>query len=396
MIERQAIASRLDAALRRFPVVALVGPRQCGKTTLARTLLSPTSSNYFDLERPTDEARLKEPMLALEPLKGLVVLDEVQHAPEVFRVLRVLADERPLRRRILVLGSASPALLRQGSESLAGRIHVIEMSGFTGEECGAGKLDRRWFRGGLPRSFLARSDADAAMWLDQFIDTVTRRDIPALESRIPDAQAKRLLAMIAHYHGQTLNVAVIAAAIGLSAPTVRRYIDLLTDLFHVRQLRPWHENLAKRQVRSPKIYIRDSGMLHRLIGIPTADELLRNPRLGASWEGLVIEEIASRAPADEVHWWATHQGAELDLLLLRGGRRYGVEIKRSDAPGMTKSIEIARTDLGLERVTIVAPVPHAYDVADGVRVVPFADVVAEPTIVVGGERGRRRRPGANS
>lgn len=330
-------------------------------------------------------------MLALGPLRGLVVLDEVQHAPEIFRVLRVLADERPLRRRILVLGSASPALLRQSSESLAGRIHVIEMAGFTAEESGAQKLDRRWFRGGLPRSFLARSDADAMTWLEQFIDTVARRDVHALESRVPDAQTRRLFAMIAHYHGQTLNLAAIAGSTGLSAPTVRRYIDLLTDLFHVRQLQPWHENVAKRQVRTPKAYIRDSGILHRLLGISTPDDLLRNPRLGASWEGLVIEEIIARVPHEGAYFWATHQGAELDLLLLRSGRRYGVEVKRSDSPGMTNSIEIARTDLGLERTSIIAPVPHAYDVADRVRVIPFGDVVADPALVVGGGPRRARR-----
>lgn len=399
MISRSDLATEVDRALAKHPVVALVGPRQCGKTTLARTRLDPRSENYFDLERPADAQRLRDPMLAIQPLRGLVVIDEVQHAPEVFRSLRVLADERPLRRRVLVLGSASPTLLQQTSESLAGRVRVVEMGGFTLRECGDRPVERRWLRGGLPRAYLARSARDSMEWLDEFIDTIARRDIPSFGLRLAATESRRLLSMLAHYHGQTLNASSIAKSLGISPPTVRSYVDLLMDLFHVRQLQPWHANVAKRQVRSPKILIRDSGMLHRLLAIGGMAQLLRDPRLGASWEGFVIEEILAglraRRFGGEAYWWSTHQEAELDLLLVEGRRRVGVEIKRSDAPGMTRSIAIAMEDLELEAVTIVAPVEVGYDVAAKVRVVPFSEIAARPELVLEGPRSTgapRRRP----
>lgn len=389
MLDRDELTATITRSIKQFPVVALVGPRQCGKTTIARTLVPPGGPNYFDLERSIDVRRVEDPMLAFAPLKGLVVIDEVQHAPEIFKVLRVMADERPRRRRFLVLGSASPALLKQTSESLAGRICVVEMAGFTLTECGA-DIDRRWHRGGMPRAWLARTDAEAMTWLREFVDTIAQRDVPAFDSRIPALQIHRLLSMLAHYHGQTLNASAIAASLGVSPPSVRRYADLLTDMFHIRQLQPWHENLSKRQVKAPKLLIRDTGVLHHLLGAQSRAQLLRDPRLGASWEGLVIEELLARAKHESAYWWATHQGAELDLMLFSKGLRFGVEVKRSDAPGMTRSIATALSDLKLERVTIVAPVAHAYDVAERVGVVPFADVIRDPDLVVAAQP--RKRP----
>ena len=290
-LQRRELADTVSGALTRFPVVALVGPRQCGKSTLARTLVKPDSEHYFDLERPDDLRRLSDPMTVLQRLRGTIVLDEVQRAPELFPVLRVLSDERPLRRRLLVLGSASPQLLRQSSESLAGRLRVIEMSGFTLDECGRKRTERRWLRGGFPNSFLAHDDRGAFEWLHAFLRSIAERDLPGEDARLDATAITRLLAMLAHYHGKTLNVSAIASSLGINGPTVRRYVDLLTGLFHLRQLQPWTENMAKRQVRSPKLIYRDSGVFHELLGVRSMAELERHPSLGASWEGFVIEEI---------------------------------------------------------------------------------------------------------
>jgi len=372
MITRPQELGRIRRALKRSRVVALIGPRQCGKTTLARQIVPPDSPNYFDLEDPTSLARLAEPMTSLSTLRGVVVIDEVQRRPDLFPVLRVLADRKPLRARFLILGSASPALLRQSSESLAGRAETIPLSGFSLAEAGAKQQNRHWLRGGFPRAFLASSNADSLAWRRQFIQTFVERDLPQLGINIPAQAMLRFWTMAAHYHGNIWSAAEPARSLGISEPTVRRYLDALTGLFMVRQLQPWHENLGKRQVKSPKIYVRDSGLLHQLLGIRTDKELLSHPKCGASWEGYAVEEALKHFQPDEAYFWATHQGAELDLLLFKDGRRLGVEIKRMDAPTLTPSMRIALENLRLDRLVILYPGSTRYALAKRVEVLPLA------------------------
>ena len=376
MISRPDALNAVRAALRRSRVVALIGPRQCGKTTLAREVVDATSGNYFDLEDPASLARLAEPMTALAPLKGVIVIDEIQRRPDLFPVLRVLADRRPARSRLLILGSASPELLRQSSESLAGRLETIELAGFSRKEAGQGALQRLWLRGGFPRSYLARSAQDSMLWRRQFIQTFLERDIPLSGSRVAPTALHRFWSMLAHYHGQIWNSAEPARSLGTSEPTVRHYLDLLSGLFMVRQLPPWHENLAKRQVKAPKVYVRDTGLLHALLGLASAAQLLGHPKAGASWEGFVVEEVLRLARPDQAYFWATHQGAELDLLLIKGGRKYGVEIKRQDAPTLTSSMRISLDDLGLHSLAVVYPGSRAYRLAPRITAVPFDELSA--------------------
>lgn len=371
MIARIRLLSHVKQALRRSPAVSLLGPRQCGKTTLARMLLAPDSENYFDLERPTSLRRLDDPETALGELRGLVVIDEVQRRPELFPILRVLIDRTRSPARFLLLGSASPALLRQSSESLAGRIEVIETAGFTVEEIGQKHSDRLWLRGGFPRSFVATSESRSFSWREEFIRTFLEQDVPQLGIRVPSPQLQRFWTMLAHYHGQIWNAAEPATSLGLSQPTVRSYLDLMTSVYMIRQLHPWHENLAKRQVKAPKIYVRDSGLLHALLGLRTRRDLLTHPKLGASWEGLVIEQLLRAVEPDQAYFWATHQGAELDLLMMRGSRRVGVEVKRSDAPSLTPSMRIALNDLQLDKLWVIYPGQQRYDLNDRVTVIPF-------------------------
>lgn len=372
MIVRPQELGQVRRALKRSRVVALIGPRQCGKTTLARQIVPLDSPNYFDLEDPTSLARLAEPMTSLSTLRGVVVIDEVQRRPDLFPVLRVLADRKPLPARFLILGSASPALLRQSSESLAGRAETIPLSGFSLAEVGAKQQNRHWLRGGFPRAFLARSNVDSLAWRRQFIHTFVERDLPQLGINIPAQAMLRFWTMVAHYHGNIWSAAEPARSLGVSGPTVRRYLDALTGLFMVRQLQPWHENLGKRQVKSPKIYVRDSGLLHQLLGIRTDKELLSHPKCGASWEGYAVEEALKHFRPDEAYFWATHQGAELDLLLFKDGRRLGVEIKRMDAPTLTPSMRIALENLRLDRLVILYPGGTRYALAKRVEVLPFA------------------------
>lgn len=389
MLRRTELISRIRAGLRRSRVVALVGPRQCGKTTLAQQIVRAESPNYFDLEDPAGLARLAEPVTALSGLKGTIVLDEVQRRPDLFPVLRVLADRKPLPARFLVLGSASPALLRQTSESLAGRLEVIEIAGFSLPEVGPGALERHWQRGGLPLSFLARSQADSVVWRRQFVSTFLERDLPQLGITVPAEALRRFWTMLAHYHGQLWNAAEPARSLGVAEATVRRYLDLLAGAYMIRQLKPWHENLSKRQVKAPKVYVRDTGLLHALLGVHTEGQLLAHPKSGASWEGYAIEETIRAIQPDETYFWATHQGAELDLLLFKDGRRLGVEAKRADAPVLTRSIRIALEDLKLERLAVLYPGSRRYALSECVAVVPIA-AVAE------GMRGifpRSKRPG---
>lgn len=377
MISRSSYEAEVQRALRRAQVVALLGPRQSGKTTLARGIVARESGRYFDLEDPVTLALFDQPMVALSKLRGTVVIDEVQRRPELFPVLRVLADRRPLPAKFLVLGSASPALLRQSSESLAGRIETILLSGFTVAEVGAEAIGRHWLRGAFPRSYLARSTADSFVWRKEFIRTYLERDLPELGIRVPSVAMQRFWTMVAHVHGRIWRSSDPARSLGLSEPTVRRYLDILTELFLVRQLQPFHQNLAKRQVRSPKVYVRDSGLLHELLGVRTEAQLLSHPGLGSSWEGYVIEQLLAVVRPDEAYFWATYQGAELDLLCIQRGKRIGVEIKRADAPVLTPSMRIAREDLGLDALIVFYPGDREYELAGDVAVIPVARL-AEP------------------
>lgn len=389
MLDRSAL-SAIRTALRRSPVVALIGPRQCGKTTLARQIVSAGSPNYFDLESPVSVSRLAQPMTGLEDLKGVVVLDEIQRRPDLFPVLRVLADRKPSPARFLVLGSASPALLKQSSETLAGRIEVITMSGFALPEVGVAALDRHWLRGGFPKSFLARSNADSYKWREQFVRTFVERDMPQLGTRVGAVALLRFWTMLAHYHAQIWNAAEPARSLGVSEPTVRHYLDLLTDVFMVRQLPPWHENLAKRQVKAPKILLRDAGILHQLLGIRDARELLGHPKAGASWEGYATEQVLHVVQPDAAYFWATYAGAELDLLLFKSGRRLGVEVKRADAPTLTPSMRTAMHDLKLEQLVVLYPGKSRYQIGERVFAVPLASLASGSLQGVFPRIGRRR------
>lgn len=375
LLDRPDPLGHLLDALRRSRVVALLGPRQCGKTTLARQIVPVDSPNYFDLEDPASLARLDEPMTALSGLVGVVAIDEIQRRPNLFPVLRVLADRESDPARFLILGSAAPDFLRQPAESLAGRLETVVLRGFSLNEVGVTQQPVHWLRGGFPRSYLAGTDVDSAAWRRSFIAALLERDLPMLGLNTTPQLLRRFWVMLAHLHGQTWNGAELARALAVSQPTVRRYLDILEGVFMVRVLAPWHSNVMKRQVRSPKVYVRDSGLLHSLLGVLDQKGLLESPRIGASWEGYVIEELLARIEPDEAYFWGTHAGAELDLLVLKNGRRLGVECKRSDAPRMTPSMRAALTDLDLDRLYVVYPGMRRYDLADNVTVVPLAQVV---------------------
>lgn len=375
MIKRDHYKEQIERALNRSRAAALLGPRQCGKTTLARQFVDLDSPNYFDLEDTSSLIGLADPKTALAPLKGLVVIDEAQRRPEIFPILRVLLDRTPLPAQFLILGSASPDLRKQSSESLAGRLELIEMDGFNLSEVGEKKVDALWTRGGFPLSFLAKNDADSFAWRSSFIKTFLERDLREQGIDVPVVALHRFWTMLAHSHGQIWNAAPIAASLGLSQPTIRRYLDILTSLFMVRQIQPWYANIKKRQVKAPKIYIRDTGILHSLLNIKTEAELPRHPACGASWEGFVIEEIVHAVEPDDVYYWATHQGAEIDLVLFKGGKMYGIEIKRQDAPTMTPSMRIALEDLKLEHIAVVYPGAKRYELHKKISAVPFQQVV---------------------
>lgn len=374
MIPRNELMERLSDSLRRSKVVALIGPRQCGKTTLAREFVPPESPNYFDLEDPASLMRLEEPMTALSGLRDLVVVDEVQRHPGLFPVLRVLADRQPLPARFLILGSASPTLIRQVSESLAGRIETVSISGFNLAELGTSAQPLHWLRGGFPPSYLADTESDSIAWRKNFIQTFLERDIPQWGINAPPITLFRFWTMLAHYHGQIWNAAEPARSLGISEPTVRRYLDILTGVFMIRQLQPWHANLKKRQVKSPKIYFRDTGLLHQLLGIRSQQELFSHPKSGSSWEGYVIEETLKAVNPDESYFWGTHNGAEIDLVMVKNGRMLGLECKMVDAPRLTPSMLIALEDLRLEKIAVVYPGTRRYDLAENVQAVPLAAV----------------------
>lgn len=377
-VPRDADAERLRDALGRAPAVLLTGPRQAGKTSLVRRLLGAERSHVFDLENPRDQARLADPMLALEGLAGTVVIDEAQRMPELFPMLRVLIDQDRRPGRFLLLGSASPELAGLGAESLAGRIALVELGPLTLADVGAGKLDQLWLRGGLPEAFTAVDDTASAGWLDDYIATFLERDLGQLGFRIPATTMRRFWTMLAHRHSGPWNGADMARSLGVSEPTARRYLDALTDAVVVRQLQPWIANIGKRQVRSPKVYLRDTGTLHRLLRIPTSDELLAHPIVGASWEGLAVEHICRWGLP--VHYWRTQAGAEIDIVLDTGARPWGVEIKRTDAPRVTPSMLHALEDLGLERILVAHGGPDRFPMAERIEAVPARDLLMWRTL----------------
>lgn len=381
VIARRQHLVALGRLLARFPVVAVLGARQVGKTTLTRAWLGagPRGSTRFDLENPAHLARLADPMLALERLSGVVVLDEIQRRPELFPVLRVLADRRPLRARFVLLGSASPALLRQSSESLAGRIAYYELPGLSVREVGLKMAARLWLRGGFPRSFLARSDAQSMQWRQAFLRTFLERDLPLLGVNIAADTMRRFWTMLAHHHGQLWNASEFGRSFGVADTTVRGYLDKLTDALVVRQLKPWHENVGKRQVRATRLYVRDAGLLHALLNLPTQLDLESHPKVGASWEGFIIEQLMRQLEVqlDECYFWRTHTGAELDLLVVRGRRRLGFEIKRTTAPAFTPSMRSALADLKLDSLTVIHAGDASFPLAKRVRAVGWRAIGAE-------------------
>lgn len=381
MLDRPAALARLSDAVRRSPVTALLGPRQCGKSTLARRFAEGREATSLDLESPADAGRLANPELYLGSLRGLVVLDEIQALPELLPLLRVLADRPRKPARFLVLGSASPAIVRGVSETLAGRVELVELGGFDLAEAGSNRWERLWVRGGFPRSFLARSEADSLAWREGFVRTFLERDVPQLGIGIPAAALRRFWTMLAHSQGQTWNGSDLGRSMGLSDKTVRSYLDLLTGTFMVRQLQPWFENVAKRQVKALKIYFRDSGVLHHLLSLPDRGALLGHPGAGASFEGFVIEQVLGSVGPADAYFWATHGGAELDLLLLRGGRRYGVEVKLAERPGISRSMRVAIEDLGLSHLYVVYPGRHVFPLEERITAFPVASLNELPDLL---------------
>ncbi len=376
MIDRPAYIARLVTAVGRSPVTALLGPRQCGKTTLAKAFGNTRQAIVFDLESLSDQRRLENPERTLGSLDGLVILDEIQAKPELFAVLRVLTDRPQNRARFLILGSATPALVRGASESLAGRIEFIELSGFDLVETGASSWEHLWMRGGFPRSYLAKTDDDSSAWRNGFLRTFLERDIPSLGITIPPAALRRFWTMLAHFHGQLWNASDLARSMALSDKTVRTYLDLLTGTFMVRQLQPWHENIGKRQVKSPKIFLRDTGLLHRLLDIPDLRALHGHPRMGASWEGFIIEQALCLVRPDEPYFWATRSGAKLDLFFSLRGRRHGIEVKSNEAPKITRSMRAAIEDLHLDHLWILCPCRSSYEADDRISVRSIDDLVS--------------------
>jgi predicted AAA+ superfamily ATPase len=364
--------SALKACLDNNPVVALMGPRQCGKTTLARELAAGRKCEFFDLEDPVDSSRLDNPLLALRDLRGLVVIDEIQRRPELFSILRVLVDRPANEATFLILGSAAPRLVKGAAETLAGRVGFVDLSGFDMSEVGEERIDTLWHRGGFPRSFLAPSDAASHGWRRDFIRTFLERDVPSLGISIPAETLRRFWTMVAHYHGQVWNAAEFARSIGSAEATARRYLDILSGSYMVRQLQPWHANLKKRQLKSPKIYVRDSGVLHALLSLETATQVASHPKLGASWEGFAIEQIIAATGTREAYFWGTHAGAELDLLIFEGGRALGFEIKYVDVPSTTRSMRTAIADLGLGHLYVVYPGEKTFPLDEDITAVPLS------------------------
>ena len=379
LVPRLSLLRQLEISLGRNPVTALLGPRQCGKSTLARQLTAGRPSTFLDLENPDDFQRLASPMRELERLPGLIVLDEIQRRPEILPILRVLADRRPVPARFLLLGSASPDLVKHSSETLAGRIEFVAMGGFDVWETGLENWRRLWVRGGFPNAFLAATEADSVAWREQFIQTFLERDVPQLGIRIPAQTLRNFWTMLAHYHGQLWNGSEIGRSLGVAHTTVRGHLDILCGAFMARQLPPWFENVGKRVVKAPKVYLRDSGLLHALLRLPDDASLAGHPKLGASWEGFALEQTLRCTGERDAYFWATHGGAELDLLLVRRGRRYGLEFKYGDAPSMTKSMHTALRDLRLERLFVLHPGKDGYPMGERTEAVPLAQLAERLT-----------------
>jgi hypothetical protein len=371
MILRPRVLERITRTHTHHPIAALLGPRQCGKTTLARMIAEREPCTFFDLENPVDSRRLSVPMQALEGLSGLVVIDEVQRKPDLFELLRVLVDRPKNATRFLLLGSASPYLVRGVSESLAGRIGFIDLSGFDLQEVGWGQRDRLWVRGGFPRSFLASDEPASLAWREDFVRTFLERDIPQLGITIPAETLRRFWTMIAHYHGQTWNAAQFARSLGTSEITARRYLDILAGAYVVRILPSWFVNMRKRQIKAPKIYIRDSGILHALMQLQTLGDVQSHPKLGASWEGFALEQVIGVLDTRDAYFWATHAGTELDLFVRLGGKSYGFEFKYADAPGTSRSMHAAIEDLSLEHLWVIYPGHQEYPLHDKISVIPI-------------------------
>jgi uncharacterized protein len=371
MIERLNYLECLEKAAHRSPITALLGPRQTGKTTLARMFAENKPATFFDLESLPDQRRLQNPELVLGDIEDFVILDEIQLMPELFGTLRVLVDRPEQKARFIILGSASPEIIRNASETLAGRIEFVDLSGFDLSEVGSSNWQSLWLRGGFPRSFLAENETDSLSWREGFIRTFLERDIPQLGIQISATSMRRFWTMLAHYHAQTWNASELGRAMGLSDKTVRGYLDILTGAFMVRQLQPWYENMSKRQVRAPKIYLRDSGLLHGLLNIQDANNLFGHPKVGASWEGYVIEQVLQIIHPSEAYFWATHNGAELDLLFFYKGKKYGIEVKFSEAPEITRSMQTALHDLDLSSLWIIYPGKEVYQVDKRISVLPL-------------------------
>ncbi len=385
MIARQQYLETIRERLKSFPVVSVLGPRQVGKTTLARVIAGEQPSHFFDLEDVDALARLAEPKAALERLEGLVVLDEVQRKPELFALLRVLADRKPVKARFLLTGSASPSLVRGVSESLAGRVALVDVAGFNLAEVGEGEWRKLWWRGGFPPAYLAATDAASRQWQEEFVRTLLERDMPQLGITISSAALRRFWMMLTHYHAQIWKGSELARSLGASEPTMRKYLDILSSTFMVRQLAPWHENVGKRQVKAPKIYVRDSGLLHCLLRQTAFADLEAHPKLGASWEGFAIEQVLSITGDRDAYFWATHGGAELDLMVNWRGRKCGFEFKYGDAPSMTKSMHTALHDLKLERLFVVHPGKDSYVMNDRTEAVAITHLRARLAQVSGGD-----------
>jgi len=374
MINRKYYLKQVSTALRRSPITALLGPRQCGKTTLAKSIAKKMRGTYFDLESPVDVRRLQNPEMVFADLQGLVILDEIQILPELFAVLRVVVDKPKNKCNFLILGSASPSIVKNVSESLAGRVEFVDMSGFTLDEVGIENWKALWVRGGFPRSFLAKNEKDSFAWREGLIRTFLQRDIPQLGIKIAAPAMRRFWTMLAHYHGQVWNASRIGASLSINDKTARSYLDILTETYMIRQLQPWHENISKRQVKSPKIFFHDTGLLHNLLSLQDYSALSGHPQVGASWEGFALEQVLQSVKPAEAYYWATYSEAELDLFFILNGKRWGIEFKFSEAPTSTRSMRIAIENLKLHKLLIVYPGDTAYPIDEHIAVCPIDHV----------------------
>lgn len=377
MISRQRIEAEVRQSFAHTPVTTLLGPRQCGKTTLARQIGDQLGATLFDMQDPEVAAAFQNPKLVLSPLEGLIILDEAQLVPTLYSVLRVLVDDdrrTGKNRRFLLLGSAAPELIKGASESLAGRIHLIPMQGFCIDETGPETLARLWNRGGFPDSFLAPDEPQSLIWRKDFVETFLLRDLPQYGVRVPAAELRRLWMMCAHLQGRLLNVSELGQSLGRTRAAVGSHLDILEEAFVIRRLQPWFENIGKRQRKSPKLYIRDSGLLHALLGIRDEAGLRLHPSAGASWEGFILEQILAHLRPDEAWFWQTQAGAELDLLAMIGGKRIGFEMKLAESPRTTKSMRIAMQDLRLDHLYVIHPGKLRFALDDGITALPAKDI----------------------